>query len=119
MPAEAPPRRITIHKVPYDFEHSRISVTCYSEPGEYMVPARVADDAVAKGYATEGWESLTTTRTTKGGPKRAKKATRARKSATAKPDAGADTGSDLGMGGTAVAAAHRAVVGQQPAPAAD
>jgi len=118
MPADSPPRRITIHKVPYDFYHSRTAVTCYSEPGEFLVPAKVADDAVAKGYATEGWARDSKTRTSKGGPKR-KHTTRRAKSAKPKADAATNTRSKPGMGGAAVAAAHRAVTGRPVAPAAE
>lgn len=113
MPAENPPRWITIHKVPYDFEHSRTSVTCYSQPGEFLVPARVADDAVAKGYASEGRLPELNTRSRKSGPARRRSATRAKKSATTAIDgAGTNLGTGAGMGGTGVAAAHRAVAGQ-------
>jgi hypothetical protein len=115
MPAG--PRRITIH-APFNFERSRSSVTFYSATGEFFVPGDAADFAIANGYATEGWARGSTTRTSKGGTRR-KKATGQRKSVKAKADAGTDTGSDAGMGGTAVAAAHRAVTGQQPAPSAD
>lgn len=118
MPADNPPRWITLHKVPYNFEHSRLSVTCYSETGEYLVPGRVADDAVAKGYATEGRLPERNTRTRKSGPPR-RKATSAAKSATAKRDAGTNLGHDAGMGGTDLAAAHRAVVGKPVADSAE
>lgn len=118
-PAHQPPRRITLHKAPYNFEHSRSSVTCYSEPGEFLVPARVADDAVAKGYATEGWAGDSMTRTSKGGGRRKKRATSQRKSATAKPDAGAVLGSDDGMGGTGVPAPDRPGLGQPLADSAE
>lgn len=70
MPANAKPRWITFHKVPYNHPHSRSAVVCYSETGEFLVPARVADRAVAKGYATEGKAPDSTTRSVKGGPKR-------------------------------------------------
>ena len=117
MPAGSPPRRVTLNKVPFDFYRSRSSVTCYSQAGEYLMPADAANEAVAKGYATEGWAKDSTTRTNKGGPRR-KKATSPRKPATPRGDAATDMGSDAGMGGTPVAKAHRAVTGQRPAPAA-
>jgi hypothetical protein len=110
MPATKPPRRITLLKVPYNYEWpGRNAVTCTREPGEYLWKAEMADDAVAKGYAIEGWAADSTTRSSKG------RSQRRRSSVTPKPDAATDMGSDAGMGGTAVAAAHRAVVGQQPA----
>jgi hypothetical protein len=118
MPAADPPRRITITRVPFDFEHSRISVQQFTATGEFLLPARVADYAVARGYATEGWASDSKTRTSKGGPRR-RKATTAAKARTAKADAGADIQSDTGMGRADVSAAHRAVTGQRSAPAAD
>lgn len=114
MPAQDPPRRITITAAPFDFEHSRTSVTQYSATGEFLVPARVADYAVAKGYATEGWASDSTTRTGKSGPRR-KRATGRRKSAKPAGDAAPVNRSEHGMGRASVAAAHRAVAGQ-PAP---
>jgi hypothetical protein len=114
MPADNPPRRITITRAPFDFEHSRTSVTHYSATGEFLVPAKVADYAVGRGYATEGWASDSATRTVKSGPRR-RKATTPAKKRTANADAGADTGSDAGMGGTSVDEAYRAVAGQQPA----
>jgi hypothetical protein len=122
MPTHQPPRRITIHKVPYNFERSRASVTCYSKVGEYLVPAEVADDATAQGYATEGWASDSRTRTTKGGPRRRRapsSGTSAAKSATTAANAATDNRSDAGMGGTHLAADDRASAGQPVAPAAD
>lgn len=112
MPADNPPRKITIVKAPFDFEHSRLSVTQYSATGEFLVPGRVADFAVAKGYATEGWASDSTTRTAKSGPRRRKVATSKGKSAKPASHAAAVERSDAGMDGTGVAAAHRAVVGR-------
>ena len=121
MPRQ-PPRRITIHKVPYNFERTRASVTCYSGTGEFLVPAEVADDATAKGYATEGWASDSRTRTSKGGPRRRRapsSGTSAAKSATTATNAATDTGSDAGMGGAHLATDDRAGAGQPVAPAAD
>jgi hypothetical protein len=119
MPANDPPRRITITKAPFDFEHSRTSVTHYSATGEFLVPARVADFAVARGFATEGWASDSSTRTAKGGPRRRKRATRAGGSAKPAADARSHARSDDAMGRTGVAAAHRAVAGQPVADSAE
>lgn len=115
MPADNPPRWITIIKVPYNYEFSRTSVACYREPGEYMVKAEVADHAVANGYAIDGRSAKSTARSIKSGPpakKRApaKKATAAARSATAAGDAATDKRSDDGMAGTHVPAADRADV---------
>jgi hypothetical protein len=39
MPAADPPRRITITRVPFDFEHSRISVQQFTATGEFLLRA--------------------------------------------------------------------------------
>lgn len=106
MPADAKPRWITLLKAPYNFYHSRGAVSCIRETGEHMVPAALADDAVNRGYATEGRAKDSTTRSRKG------KSPRKRKSATAKADAGTNLGSDAGMGGTGVSTPHRPGVRQ-------
>ncbi len=121
MPADNPPRRITITRVPFDFEHSRTSVTHYSATGEFLVPGRVADFAVSRGYATEGWAGDSVTRTVKGGPRRRKRATSPRKSVKPASDAktGTDAAADDGMGRADISAAHRAVAGQPLADSAE
>lgn len=119
MPADNPPRRVTITKAPFNFEHSRISVTHYSANGEFLVPGKVADFIVAKGYGHEGWASDSTTRTTKGGPRRRKGATSRRKSVKPSVDAGTDTSTDVRVGRADISAAHRAVAGQPVADSAE
>jgi hypothetical protein len=112
MPANDSPRRITLHKAPFDFYHSRSSVTCYSQTGEFLVPARVADAAVSQGYATEGWARDSRTRTSKSGPAR-KRATSPAKRAMPKADAATtttDNGTDAGLAGEGLSADDRAGV---------
>lgn len=104
MPADAKPRWITLHKAPYDFYHSRGAVSCIRETGEHLVPAAMADDAVNRGYATEGKAKGSTTRSTKG------KSPRKRKGAKAKADAAANPGSNASLAGTNLATDDRAPV---------
>lgn len=123
MPKDNPPRWITLRKVPYDFRWpGRNAVTHFAEAGEYLVKAELADDAVAKGIATEGKADGSEAKSRKGRrPRAAKaKATRAAKPATPISDAAApDTGPDLGMGGTDLAHDDSASAGQPVAPAAE
>lgn len=54
MPADAPPRWITVRK-PFDYMWpGRSAMTHFAEPGDQLVKAEVADFAVKSGYATEG-----------------------------------------------------------------
>lgn len=110
MPADSPPRRITIIKVPYNYEWpGRSAVSCIRETGEVLVKAEMADHAVANGYAIEGWSSLPAT----------KGKTRRRTSARKKADAGTLTGPNTGMGRAGVAADDSAGARQPVATAAD
>ena len=116
MPADNPPRRITLINVPYNYEFTRTSVAVWRKPGEYLVKAEVADHAVANGYAIDGWAA----RGRVAGKEAAKpRATSRRKSATPKADAGTDIRSHQGVGGTDLAADDSASAGGAVAPAAD
>lgn len=113
MPAENPPRWITIIKAPFDYYWpDRSAVTCFRETGEFFEKAEICDYAVANGYALEGRDSSSRTRSRKGKTSR-------RKSAKPKTDAGPDKANDAGMGGTGVAADDRAGAGRAVAAAAD
>lgn len=107
MPADNPPRWITIRKVPYDYRFKdRSAMICYSEPGEYMVKGEVADDAVVKGYASEGKADGSEAKSRKG------KSPRKRKAVKLAPDAATDTGSNDSLGGSDLAAHDSASAGQ-------
>lgn len=95
MPADNPPKRICITRVPYNYSWpGRSAVTVFRETGEYLVKAEVADHAVANGYAIPV-------------PPRSQPR---RKKAIAKADAGADSRSDAGVAGEGLAADDRAHV---------
>lgn len=117
--AERDSRWITIRQ-PFNFFWPSRAVTHYKEAGEFLVKNAVADFAVEKGFAIEG-KLDGSAKSRKGKrPRKAKaKATRAAKSAKAGGDAAPDTGTDAGMGGTAVASADSAGAGQPVAPAAE
>lgn len=122
MPADNPPRRVTITKAPFDFEHSRLSVQAFTANGEFLLPGRVCDFIVAKGYGHEGWASDSKTRTVKSGPRRRRGATSRAKSVKPAGNAettGTDTAADVRMGRADVSKAHRAVAGQPLADSAE
>jgi hypothetical protein len=121
MPKDNPPRWITLRKVPYDYKWpGRNAVTNFKNAGEYLVKAELADDAVAKGHATEGKADGSEAKAFKGKRiRKPKKATTPAKPATPKADAGPDKGQSAGMGGTDLAADDSASAGQSVAPAAE
>lgn len=106
MPADNPPRWITIINAPFDYYWpDRSAVTAYRANGEFLVKAEVADYAVSKGYAVEGKPKASTARSSKG------RSPRRRKSATPKADAAAPvTGPDTSLAGANLADDDRAPV---------
>jgi hypothetical protein len=86
---------------PFNYEHSRTSVTFYSATGEFLVPENVADFAVANGFAIDGKTPGSRARSIKSGPKRVQ---RRRKPANPKANAAADNRSDHKLAGASVPA---------------
>lgn len=107
MPADNPPRRITLIKVPYNYEWpGRRAVSCYRQTGEFLVKAEVADDAIGKGYALPGWASDKKAHTA--GKRTAKsRATSPAKSAKPAANAATDNRTDDDVAGTDVPAPDR------------
>lgn len=120
MPAANPPRWITVRKVPYDYHWpGRSAMTSFGEAGEYLVKAEVADDAVGRGFASEGKADGSEAKSTKGKRPRKAKATRATKSAKPTTDAGTNAGKNARVGGANLAADDSAGTGEPVAPAAE
>lgn len=113
MPADNPPRWITIHQ-PFDYRWpDRSALTAFSEAGEFMVKGEVADFAVAQGFASEGKARDSKSKSAKA--RRTRKRTAPRKAAKPVADAApADLAADNGLDGAGLAGDDRADIRPGP-----
>lgn len=122
MPKDNPPRWITIEKAPYDYRWpDRPVVTCFKEPGEYLVKAEIADDAVnVKKVAREGKLDGSEAKSPKGKRERKKKTTPPPAKGKTDADATAsDIGTNAGVDGAGVPAPDSADVRSAVDPATE
>ena len=69
-------RWINVTKAPFDYRWpDRSAITAFTSTGDHFVKDELADFAVAKGYASEG-KGNPKSRSSKGGPKRVRRAKR-------------------------------------------